>query len=276
MVAVDLGASWITSFTSKETSSMPVERPGLFLVYYLMAITYTSNVFNCIGYVLQLLYCVFLEGGSYSSGKYKSSKRNTSVHSRVEQWRPLAVHPVMAESISDLWSNRWQQLYKLTWVAIPFKPTRIVATRILSKIMNNPTFVALSFAITSVFAVSGLMHEYSVAGVLGWSTYRQSVIGEQMIFFLLNAAAVIGEYALEKMLTGRLSPGFRSSYLARALKYTWTIGFGYLTYYYVMNGFIACEFYLEAPIRIIGPHIIKTVRKMPAVLQYFGSYASRQ
>ncbi|EIE77895.1 hypothetical protein RO3G_02599 [Rhizopus delemar RA 99-880] len=155
LIAVDLGASWITSFTSKETSSMPVERPGLFLVYYLMAITYTSSVFNCIGYILQLLYCVFLEGGSYSS------------------------------------------------------------------------------------------------------------------------AAVIGELALEKMLTDRLSPGFRSSYLARTLKYTWTIGFGYLTYYYVMNGFIACEFYLEAPVRIIGPHIIKTVRKMPAVLQYFGSYASQ-
>ena len=67
---VDLVASWITSFTANEVVTMCTERPVLFFWLFFGVNILLNNAFNSVGYGLQLFYCIFVEGGSYSSGKF--------------------------------------------------------------------------------------------------------------------------------------------------------------------------------------------------------------
>jgi hypothetical protein len=69
MVLVDLIASWITSFTPNEAIEISQERPVLFFWLYFAVNILLNSAFNSVGYGLQLPYVIFIEGGSYSSGK---------------------------------------------------------------------------------------------------------------------------------------------------------------------------------------------------------------
>jgi hypothetical protein len=93
LLYIDIFSAWMTSFSAKEASAMPFERPFLFFFYYVIALSLTSSAFNCYGYVLQMFYCIFLEGGSYSSGKNKVKKKENKVitHSSNINTRTMAL-----------------------------------------------------------------------------------------------------------------------------------------------------------------------------------------
>jgi phosphate starvation-inducible membrane PsiE len=69
MLITDLIATWCCSFTGQELVVMSSERPVTFFVYFFFVNLILNSAFNSVGYGLQLFYCIFIEGGSYSSGK---------------------------------------------------------------------------------------------------------------------------------------------------------------------------------------------------------------
>ncbi|EIE84713.1 hypothetical protein RO3G_09423 [Rhizopus delemar RA 99-880] len=175
----------------------------------------------------------------------------------------------MADSMHDFWSNRWHQLYRTTWKAIPFQPVRVLTTRILSKFMKDPKSIAFATATVSVFMASAFMHEYPVAALHGWSVYRRLFMGEQCIFFALHSAVILLEPVFAHTIGNKLPSKFRSSFLCRSIRGFYALMVGCVTYYYIMNGFVMTEFYRENPVKFFGPTILAKVRETPALLPYF-------
>lgn len=171
------------------------------------------------------------------------------------------INPVFSQSLEDLWSTRWHQLFKTTWLAFPFRPVRILALRFLTKRTKHARNIAFLLATISVFAASGLMHEYVIAANLGWSLYQHFFIGEQCVFFMLHGLGVLLEHiiGLEKM-------------KFRALKHAWVVIFGYFTFYYIMNGFLTWGFQFDNFLTFTKPYIIQFAKTHPPLISYFGSH----
>ncbi|RCH89509.1 hypothetical protein CU097_006804 [Rhizopus azygosporus] len=254
LLTLDVVATWITSFSSREINALATERPMLFFIFFVAANILLTSTFNSIGYALQLFYCIFIEGGSYSS----------------EQWRPMMNYPVKAKSLNEFWSQRWHQVFKQTWLAIPFRPVRILSARGLSSIMKNPKSISFMLAFISVFVISALMHEYAIAANHGLSIYRRFFMGEQLLFFMAHALGVLIEQTMQATVVKRWL--IKSTIAHKLIGHIWTVTFGYFTFYYIMNGFISSEFYAENPIRFLNPYILRIVRETPALRPYFGSY----
>lgn len=68
MIIVDISAAYICSFTTNESVEMYTERPVLFFFVFFVVNIVLNSAFNCLGYGFHLFYCIFFEGGSYSSG----------------------------------------------------------------------------------------------------------------------------------------------------------------------------------------------------------------
>lgn len=69
MLITDFIATWCCTFTGHELVVMTSERPVTFFFYFFAANIILNSAFNSAGYGLQFFYCIFFEGGSYSSGK---------------------------------------------------------------------------------------------------------------------------------------------------------------------------------------------------------------
>jgi hypothetical protein len=220
---------------------MLFERPGLFFFYFLFCNLLLNSAFNSVGYGLQLFYCVVFEGGRYSS----------------EQWRPLMRNPVLSHSLDDLWSTRWHQLFKSTWLAFPFRPVRILTDQFLAKRTKHARSIAFVVASLAVFLASSLMHEYVIAANMGISLYSHFFIGEQCLFFMIHGAGVVLEQALQLK--------------HPVLKHTWVVLFGYLTFYFILNGFITWGFQNDNFLTFSKPFITQFAHTHPYLLDYFGS-----
>lgn len=255
MIIVDITATWICSFTGHEAVVMCQERPVLFFWFLFVVNIVLNSAFNCVGYGLQLFYCIAFEGGSYSS----------------EQWRPLMINPVLSTSLDDLWSHRWHQLFKSTWLAFPFRPVRILTVRFLAKKVKNPKSIAFLLASISVFVASAFMHEYVIAANMGWPIYNRFFKGEQCVFFIGHGLGVFFEHVVQSTVARKLPKQFKESMWCSLLLRIWTIGFGYFTFYYIMNGFLTWGFHYDNPLKVIQPIILEHVRARPALLPYFGS-----
>lgn len=180
-------------------------------------------------------------------------------------------NPVFSRTIDDLWSNRWHQLFKSTWLAFPFRPIRILTVRSLSKTAKNSKSIAFVLASVSVFVASGLMHEYVIAANMGWPIYSRFYMGEQCIFFVGHGIAAFLENVIKMTIAPKLPKAFKESILCRALQHTWTIIFGYYTFYYIMKGFMTWGFHHDNPLVFSRPWIYEQVHSHPAVLPYIGS-----
>jgi hypothetical protein len=129
----------------------------------------------------------------------------------IEHYRILMNHPVLADSLTDFWSCRWHQLMKSTWVAFPYRPTYRFADRALTKYTTYHAIIARALGVLSVFAASGLMHEYVVLTFSGWTRYTSSFVGQQVSFFLLNGLAMMVD---QSVLTALPSACRRLAFLA--------------------------------------------------------------
>lgn len=192
----DVLGSWVASFTISEIQELQNDRPVFYVISLILLVLFMTANMNLIGYILHLFYCVVLEGGTYSSGKKSktsmcSSRLMVYLFSMIEHYRILMDHPLLADSLSDFWSCRWHQLMKSTWVAFPYRPTYRFMDRALTKYTTHHATIARAFGVLSVFAASGLMHEFTVLAFSGWTLYTTTFVGQQTLFFLANGLAMI-------------------------------------------------------------------------------------
>lgn len=181
------------------------------------------------------------------------------------------INPVLSTSLDDLWSHRWHQLFKSTWLSFPFRPVRILAVRFLTKKVKNAKAIGFLLASVSVFVASAFMHEYVIAANMGWPIYNRFFRGEQCIFFVGHGLGVFFEHMVEAVIAPKLPKGFRDSMWCTLLQRAWTVMFGYYTFYYIMNGFLTWGFQYDNPLEFTKPFIYDYVRAHPALLSYFGS-----
>ncbi|KAI9480900.1 MAG: hypothetical protein EXX96DRAFT_564649 [Benjaminiella poitrasii] len=257
MVLTDIIANWACSFTGHEAVALITERPVIYFFFFVACNILMNAGFNAVGYGLHLFYCVFVENGCYSS----------------EQWRPLMIYPILSNSLDDLWSYRWHQLFKTTWLAFPFRPVRILTERALTKRVSSKTAksIAFLFASISVFVASAFMHEYVIAANMGWPIYNRFFRGEQCIFFISHGFGAFFENLIKLYVAPKLSPQFRKSVACKAIQRAWTALFGYFTFYYIMNGFLTWGFHFDNPCQYTKPFVAKFVYAHPKVHSYFGS-----
>ncbi|ORZ19838.1 hypothetical protein BCR42DRAFT_489710 [Absidia repens] len=254
IACVDVLGAWFSTFTMYDIIALQ-ERPVFYFILFLMAGLFMTVGFNVAGYALHLFYCIFVEGGSYSS----------------EQYRILMDHPLISSSLSEVWSHRWHHLFKSSWLAFPFRPTRLVTQRLLAKRTKYYVGISILMASISVFVTSGLMHEYMILCNVGWPVYRQSFIGQQALFFTLHGIGVIFE-GIVKMIAKRvLPPSIYNSSAVRVLQHIWVLAFGVAFFIHFMKGFSYWGVYNDHPFQFSRPFIYDFVRAHPAVQPYFGS-----
>ncbi|CAO0793366.1 unnamed protein product [Mucor circinelloides] len=256
MIVTDVFASWAASFTGDEVHHMWVEKPAVFFVFFASVNILLNAAFNSVGYGLHLFYCIFVEHGSYSS----------------EQWRSLMINPIMSYSLDELWSHRWHQLFKSTWLAFPFRPVRILVERALNKRVKHARSIAFLLASISVFAASALMHEYVIAANIGLPIYKRVFAGEQCIFFVGHGIGVFFEHLVHMLIIPKLPKSFKESMLYEILGHVWTATFGYLTFYWIANGFMSWGFQFDNPLTFTKPYIVNFAQAHPRLLAHWGSH----
>ncbi|ORX62887.1 hypothetical protein DM01DRAFT_1330998 [Hesseltinella vesiculosa] len=255
MATVDVLGSYLSTFTPADIMHISKHQPVTYFMFYAMAALLMTAGFNIAGYSLHLFYSLFVEGGSYSS----------------EQYRMLMIHPMLSSSLDDVWSRRWHQLFRSTWLAFPFRPTRTLTQRLLAKTTKHYDSIALFAASVSVFFISGLMHEYMVVCNVGWPLYKSALIGQQTMFFTIHGCGVI----LEKLITAfskRVLPeSVRHSLVVRVLQHIWVIGFGFTFLIWFMEGFATWNVYNDNPFQFTRPLIHQYFRTHPALHPFVGS-----
>ncbi|GAA5803980.1 hypothetical protein HPULCUR_009465 [Helicostylum pulchrum] len=254
IIVTDVVGSYMNTFTGTELAQIYVERPAFFLVIFIFVNIVLNGAFNSFGYSMQLFYCLAFEGGSYSS----------------EQWRPLMVSPIISSSLDNLWSFRWHQLFKSTWLAFPFRPVRILTDRLLTKKVKNSKSIAFVLASVAVFVASALMHEYVIAANMGWPIYSRFYMGEQVIFFVGHGLGAMVENMIKMSVAKKLPKSFTESVWCKALQHIWVIVFGYLSFIYIMRGFMTWGFHHDTPLTFTRPWLNELIRSNPALLPYVG------
>lgn len=181
------------------------------------------------------------------------------------------IHPILSTTLDDLWSTRWHQLFKSTWLAFPFRPVRILTIRLLTKRVKNPKAIGFIIASIAVFVASAGMHEYVIAANMGLPIYNRVFKGEQFIFFFSHGLGVFIEHVIELIVAPKLSKEFKDSMVCYLIKRAWTITFGYYTFYYIFNGFISWGFQFDSPFTFTQPWILDQVRAYPILRDFIGT-----
>lgn len=189
----------------------------------------------------------------------------------IEQYRIMMDHPLLSPSLTEVWSHRWHHLFKSSWLAFPFRPTRLVTQRLLAKRTKNYVGISILMASISVFVTSGLMHEYMILCNVGLPTYRQLFIGQQALFFTLHGIGVIFEGVVNAIAKRVLPPSVYNSMAVRVLQHVWVLAFGIAFFTHFMEGFAYWGVYNGQPFQFSRPYIYDFVRTHPAVQPYFGS-----
>ncbi|KAI8334957.1 hypothetical protein BC941DRAFT_430780 [Chlamydoabsidia padenii] len=237
----DILGSWMATFTWSDWQNLRQDRPGFHIICILLLLVFMTVTFNSAGYAIHFLFCIFIEGGSYSS----------------EQYRPLINNPILSSSITDFWSNRWHQLMKSTWISFPFRPTRLIVDRALAKYTIFHAQIAYALAYMSVFLFSGLTHEFIVLSFTGWSVYYERYAGEHCVFFLLHALAMLLDPFLDRY---------------PIVQRMWAFVFFYVTLHLYFNSFFnagVMDGTLSPP--YTNQFIYDFVKTHPAIQPYFGT-----
>lgn len=247
----DIFGAWYATFSGRDAMALSAERPVLFFFFLCIAVFVLNSAFNAIGCGLQLFYCIYYEGGSYSS----------------EQWRPLMMDPIISTSLDELWSVRWHQLLRTSWVAFGFRPMRFITQRALAKTVKNPLPIALMMGAIAVFAVSGLMHEYIIYCNVGWTVYRQFFAGQQFFFFFIHGIGMASERILKQVTRGMKFPRI----LARIVSHAWVFAWAYYTFPYFLDGFAYWHIWKDNPFEFVQPYVIDFLRAIPQARALCGS-----
>lgn len=113
----------------------------------------------------------------------------------------------LARSVYDLWSRRWHQIFRPGFYQIAYRPVRSIFRE------KHKTVGRIAGTI-AVFVCSGLMHDYIILSILGYSNYNKpGIFGYQTLFFVLQGLAT-----LVSMLSPRLP-----TWLSCVLTWIWVI-----------------------------------------------------
>ncbi|KAI8984631.1 membrane bound O-acyl transferase family-domain-containing protein [Mycotypha africana] len=108
---------------------------------------------------------------------------------------PIFNKPWLTRNVHDLWSKRWHQIFRPGFHQVAYNPIRK---------LFGPRHRTLGrlFGILGVFACSGLMHDYIVLAMLGYSNWNKpGILGYQTLFFMLQAIATITSIASPRLPT---------------------------------------------------------------------------
>ncbi|RHZ81145.1 hypothetical protein Glove_123g80 [Diversispora epigaea] len=151
-----------------------------------------------------------------------------------EEWPFIINNPIMSTSLTDLWSNRWHQVFREIWVSLAYRPLK---TFIRNKFIPllNPKFKKIGEIFDKVipplgvFVLSGIFHEY-----INWTvTYQYWIPGEQLSFFVLQGIGVIMEKLVKQSIPSLRIPNW--------LGWIWTLGFICLTIPSFLNVWIRAK-----------------------------------
>lgn len=96
---------------------------------------------------------------------------------------PAFDSPWEATSLRDYWSNRWHQFYNTCFYRLAYVPLR--------RLCGSSKILRRTVPIWSVFALSGIMHEYFLYCSAGPALYFGSKAGGwQLLFFLLQPIGI--------------------------------------------------------------------------------------
>ncbi|OAD77429.1 hypothetical protein PHYBLDRAFT_141317 [Phycomyces blakesleeanus NRRL 1555(-)] len=97
---------------------------------------------------------------------------------------PIFNKPWLSRSAYELWSKRWHQKFRPGFLRIGYFP--------IKRLFGKQTKAGHIAAVMGAFVVSGLMHDYVLLTIRGYSQFNQvGVKGYQTIFFVLQAIASI-------------------------------------------------------------------------------------
>ncbi|KAI8377444.1 uncharacterized protein BYT42DRAFT_614131 [Radiomyces spectabilis] len=255
MAICDVFGAWFSTFTSQDMMILNEQRPVFFFFFFVVAVFTLNSVFNAIGYTMHLFYCLYYEQGSYSSA----------------QWRLLMEYPMLATSLDELWSYRWHQLLRSTWLAFAFRPTRLVVQRLLKNRVKNPTLYALTAGSLAVFTVSGGMHEYALFCNIRWPVFYHAFLGQQQFFFVIHGVGLLLEKVCSHALQSLISTAVHDSSFTTTIRRIWVIAFSFYTFPYFLQGFAYWGIYFDNPYRALTPYVQQMLRNTPALHSYCGS-----
>ncbi|CAO3619639.1 unnamed protein product [Cunninghamella blakesleeana] len=255
VIMLDVTGAWVSTFTTSDIMTMEKERPISLFIYFLITGLFMTCGFNAVGYSFHFLHCIFIDGGSYSS----------------KQWRRLMEDVILSSSIGEVWSSRWHQLFKSTWMPLPFRPIRDLTQRILIKSTKHYIIISLYMGTIAVFVISGLMHEYMILCNVGWPIFYKLFIGKQTIFFTLHGCGVVLEKMIKSLSQRYLPAKVYNSLPVRIIKHIWVLFFGIIFYTKFIEGFSYWGVLNHQPFQFSRPYIYDFVKSHPQLLSYFGS-----
>jgi hypothetical protein len=69
-IVSDIIGAWFMTFSEKDIMAMYHQQPLYFFVFFLMALIAMNSGFTANGYIMQLVYVIAFEKGSYCRGKF--------------------------------------------------------------------------------------------------------------------------------------------------------------------------------------------------------------
>ncbi|KAL0095614.1 hypothetical protein J3Q64DRAFT_1711991 [Phycomyces blakesleeanus] len=255
IVGWDILATWLTTFTRDDIHNINRDKSLVSFIVYYITLVILNNAGNVIGCIGQLIYVLYYEGGTYSSG----------------QWRDLMNNPMFSTSISDYWTHRWQQIMRPTFLALVYRPVSYYCQKLLSKYTRNTAIYSQGLSVLAVFTLSGAMHEYIAFCNLGWPTHSKIFLGEQQLLFMLYAPLIIFEKALRSISYRCLPLSFIKSFPVQCIQRLWAMVISYIIFSRILETFTYSGFRFRLPFTILGPQIIEFLRQTPALHGLCGS-----
>ncbi|GAN07059.1 hypothetical protein MAM1_0146c06549 [Mucor ambiguus] len=249
----DIIGAWFMTFTKEDVMRMYHTQPLLFFGFFCMALVAMSSGFVANGYIMQLVYVLMYEKGSYCKA----------------QWRRLMEFPICATSLGDIWSFRWHQSLKPTWLNLPFTEVRILTERALAKRhIKSAKRLGIMAAALSVFMISGVLHEYLVYVNVGLTSYMSTFTGQEMCFFTIHGIAVMLEKLVAKAFKGQ---HWVHNPIVILLRRAWALGFACYTFPLFLKGFMEFDSWHAGAFTPYQPKILEIMRQTPGMRRLCGS-----
>ncbi|KAI9487648.1 MAG: hypothetical protein EXX96DRAFT_647277 [Benjaminiella poitrasii] len=255
-VGYDIVIAWIKTFTAQDVFKMQRLHPIQAFLFCCAGITLITTLFNFVGKIIQLVYCIVVEHGTYDPA----------------EWRNIMDDPLLGTSVEDVWSHRWHRIFRPAWVSCAYKPVYFLIREGTNKKQKYKS-LAIIIASLSVFAMSGITHEYAALCNSGWRIYSERFMGQEMKFFGLQGIIIILEKILAIYVKPHLPPSVVNSSLVLLLRRVYILLVANWTFPYFVNSFAHwgfCKFQNFTPVEpILRNYLISS----PYLIQYCGLLA---
>ncbi|KAI8642637.1 hypothetical protein BD408DRAFT_443343 [Parasitella parasitica] len=271
----DICVSYLRTFTSQDLLNIQKNHPWQAFIFFVVGITFLLALFNMTGSIIQLIHCIVVGHGSYRSGKFQlytltSMTIQATFVYILDEWRNLMDYPFLSISLEDLWSHRWHRIFRVAWVNSAFKPVYHSIRQLTGK---DPKYkpLAIALATLTVFAASGITHEYIVMCNAGWTLYTGRYMGQEMSFFVLHGVLVVIEKAMAIFLVPMLPDSIVKSPITRFARHFYVIYTSFITFPWFINSFAPWGLFKLQSFTPLGPILNSFLLASPYLRQYCGS-----